>query len=149
MTRINTLPAELLLDEHLLAAHREGLRPVNEIHSGKGSINKAPTRYKLGSGHVKFARKHLLWTVRQFMEARNECFDRGFSVKDYEADLSDISARYLNDYRPTRADHRHNLARICERWRKRSKAYHFNGVKVDDVKTFREYLNMVKLELGL
>lgn len=149
MTRINTLPAELLLDEHLLAAHREGLRPVNEIRSGKGGIDKAPLHYKLGQGHVKFARKHLLWTVRQFTEARNECFDRGFSVKDYEADLSGISARYLNDYRPTRADHRHNLARICERWRKRSKAYHFNGVRIDTVQEFREYLNMVKRELGL
>lgn len=149
MTRINTIPAELLLDEHLLAAHREGLRPLNEVLNGKSNIDKAPSEYKLGEGHVKFSRKHLLWVSGQFLGARDECLERGFKIKSYESDLSNLDSLYLNQYAPTKKDHRHNLARLCERWRKRTKPYHFNGVKIDDRASFFEWLNMVKLELNL
>ena len=149
MTRINTIPAELLMDEHLLAAHREGARPLNEIKSGKDCIKNAPSNYKLGQGHVKFARKHLLWTKTQFDQAKSECLERGFNIKDYDFDVIGIKSIYLNDYKPTTKDYRLNLARLCARWRKRTKPYHFNGVKIDCYESFQEWLNMVKKELSL
>lgn len=149
MTRINCIPAEYLLDEHLLAAHREGLRPQNEILSGKINVSKAPANYKLGAGHVLFCRKHLVWTNGMFDSVRSECLIRGFNINPHTSDLSDIPPVCLNDYTPTKQNLRHNLARICERWRKRKKAYHWNGEIINDVATFRVYLSVVKEDLKL
>ena len=149
MTRINVIPASLLLDEHCHAAWREGSRPMNEIKSGKGNINKAPNSYKLGEGHVKFARKHLVWTIAQFEEARDEYLARGFNIASYSFDINEYDKVYQNNYSPSKKDFRHNLARICERFRKRTKPYHFHGKKVDSNKDFLVYLKGVKKVLDL
>lgn len=149
MTRINCIPATLLLDEHLIAAHREGLRPQNELLQGKDNTHKAPVSYQLKTGHVLFCRKHLLWTNRQFEQARAECISRGINIQLYHSSTTGIPSHCLNDYQPTVKDYRHNLARICERFRKRKKAYHFKGQKVDSVKDFRLYLKTVNQSLNI
>ena len=38
----------------------------------------------------------------------------------------------------------HNLARICERFRKRQKHFVYRGIKIDTVKDFLVYLKFVK-----
>lgn len=149
MTRINVIPANLLLDEHCQAAWREGSRPMNEIKSGKNNIAKAPKHYKLGEGHVKFARKHLIWAIGQFEEARDEYLSRGFNIPHYSFDINEFDPRFKNDYKPTKKDYRHNLARLCDRFRKRSKPYHFHSKKIDTNKDFLEYLKHVKKALDL
>lgn len=144
MTRINCIPPTMLLDEHLQASVREGLRPINEVLNGKANINNAPDSYKLGTGHVLFCKKHLLFTKRQFELAQREYHLRGFNGFNYGCPTLDVSTSYLNDYEPTIRDLRTNLARIIERFRKRKKPYHFRGKVVDSNKVFRLYYKQLK-----
>ena len=149
MTRINCIPSHLLLDEHLSAAVREGARPINEVRSGKNNVKGAPTYWKLGKGHVLFCKKHLTWTHQQYITAKEEYYKRGFKGFDYEVDLDGIPKSYLNTYSPTKAELRTNLARICERFRKRKKPYHLNGKVIDNNTDFLYYLRSVKQAMGL
>lgn len=135
----------MLLDEHLQASLREGLRPLNEVLSGKGNIKGCPDDWKLGIGHVKFHKAHLPFTVSQWMEAKGEYNKRGFNGFTYDVpDFSHLPSMYLNLYKPTEKALRSNLARIIERWRKRKKAYHFNGKVVDNRKEFMQYYSQLK-----
>lgn len=149
MTRINCIPSHLLLDEHLHAAVREGSRPINEVRSGKDNIKNAPVRWKLGIGHVLFCKKHLTWTHQQYVSAKEEYYKRGFNGYDFVVDLNGIPTKFLNDYKPSKAELRTNLARICERFRKRKKPYHFHGKVVDTNKDFLYYLSQVKNSLNV
>lgn len=149
MTRINCIPPKLLLDEHLRAHCREGLRPINEVKAGKSSIAGCPNDWRLGTGHVKFCKKHLLFTAAQFDSAAQENESRGFGGYTYRSDLSGIPFTYLNDYTPTKKALRSNLARICVRWRKRTKPYHYDGERIDDLTSFKQYVQFVKRELSL
>ncbi len=147
MTRINCIPAELLCDSHVMAGFREGLRPHNNVIAGK-TTKGAPTHYKLGEGHELFARKHLVWSNRQFTQCREEAISRGFNIQRYSPE-GDIPQHCNNDYTATKEDYRHNLARICERFRKRKKPFIYRGIKIDTTKDFRVYLKMVKESLGI
>ena len=53
------------------------------------------------------------------------------------------------DYKITKKDLRHNLARLCDRFRKRKKPYHFDGEPIDNYKDFKVWLGLVKEELEL
>ena len=145
MTRINCIPPIMLLDEHLQVAVREGLRPLNEVLSGKDNIKGCPDDWKLGKGHVLFCKKHLPFTIWQWVLAQKEYHSRGFNGFDYEPEsFSHLPKEYLNLYRPTEKALRSNLARVIERWRKRKKAYHFKGKVVDNRKEFLLYYNELK-----
>jgi hypothetical protein len=135
----------MLLDEHLAAAMREGLRPVNEVLSGKDNLKGCPEDWKLGGGHVKFHKAHLPFTIYQWLEAQSEYHKRGFKGYDYTyPTFSHLPEEYLNTYRPTEKALRSNLARIVERWRKRKKPYHFKGKVVDNRKEFMKYYKQLK-----
>jgi deoxyribonuclease (pyrimidine dimer) len=149
MTRINCIPSQHLLDEHLSAAVREGGRPINEVRSGKDNVKGAPSNWKLGKGHVLFCKKHLTWTHNQYLTAKGEYYKRGFKGFDYTVPLDGIPERFLVDYTPSDAELRTNLARICERWRKRKKPYHFHGKVIDTNKDFLYYLKHIKLSIGV
>tara|TARA_R110000782_G_scaffold270483_1_gene371810 strand:- start:21334 stop:21762 length:429 start_codon:yes stop_codon:yes gene_type:complete len=126
----------------LNAGWREGLRPHNNVKAGK--IPKSPPiRYKLGEGHEMFARKRLVWSNRQFEQCQAEYIDRGFNITPYHPQ-GDIPKNSNHDYVATERDMRHNLARICERFRKRKTPFVYRGIKIDTVKDFRVYLKFVK-----
>tara|TARA_R110002153_G_scaffold181493_1_gene334781 strand:- start:1538 stop:1999 length:462 start_codon:yes stop_codon:yes gene_type:complete len=145
MTRINCIPATMLLDEHLQAAVREGLRPLNEVLSGKDNIKGRPDDWKLGKGHVLFTKVHLPFTIYQWLEAQREYHKRGFKGFGYTPPtFSHLPKEYLNTYRPTKKALRSNLARIIERWRKRKKPYHFKGKVIDNRREFLLYYKQLK-----
>ena len=55
MTRINAgIPVETLHDKHLIAEHREIKRIPNCIAKGRYSLKDKPSKFVLGTGHVKF-----------------------------------------------------------------------------------------------
>ena len=148
MTRINCIPPNMLLDEHLQAAVREGLRPVNEVLSGKDNVKGCPDDWKLGTGHVLFCKAHLPFTVYQWLEAQSEYHKRDFKGFDYDCPtFSHLPKEYLETYRPTEEALRSNLARIVERWRKRKKPYHFKGKVIDNRIEFMKYYKQLKVNV--
>ena len=145
MTRINAIQQQYLLDEHLHAAMREGLRPLNEVLSGKDNIKGSPDDWKLGKGHVIFCKRHLPFVIVQWLEAQKEYKVRGFKGYDYTySEFAHLPEEYLNIYTPTIKAKRSNLARIVERWRKRKKPYHFKGKVIDNRKDFLVYYKQLK-----
>lgn len=155
MTRINVIPAELLLSEHLLAELREITRIPNAILSGKAKIDfKAiPERYTLGKGHVIFWYDKLGYIRARYEQLYKEAKKRGFNVTYKDIDYKQLSpihqAALMNDYAPTKEAQLLNIERICERFDLRKKAYSFHGVIINDEYSFNRYLNLIGRELRL
>lgn len=80
MTRINVVPVKELVDQHLLAEHRELTRIPNCVNSGKISDVGIPSEYTLGTGHVKFFVNKLVWLRKRYDDLHQECLSRGFNV---------------------------------------------------------------------
>lgn len=130
MTRINVVPVEELSDAWLIAEYRE----LSRVLKGNFSIKDAPDRYKLGTGHVKWARKHALFVLDRYHSLVEEMKYRGFKV-NYTDDLK----RYLtkdisNCYTICNEDIKINRERLVERyksninfhrWTKRNKPEYF------------------------
>ena len=77
MTRINVIPVEELSDQWLLAEYHELPRCI------KQDINTecAPSRYKLGPGHMRWAKAHSLWLTYRYGKLIEEMKYRGFKPK--------------------------------------------------------------------
>lgn len=132
MTRINVVPVEELSDQHLLAEYHELPRAI-KIWTYTGL---APRKYVLGKGHVKWARRHMHFTLNRYKLIFDEMLFRGFKPKYRWEDLWDYALHntigfgwYLN-YFPTPADIKLNQDRLIEkyklkpnwyRWTKRQK----------------------------
>lgn len=150
MTRINVLPPEVLLDSHLAAALREGLRPLNKVLANKyKNLDNAPETYTLSKGHELFHATHLKYTKDVFLRSQAEWRERGFKGFDYQPSTLPIPDLLNRDYKPSVADLRHNLARVIVRWRKKPENYFFKGKPVHTLQTFKEYVSMVKSYCGL
>ena len=68
MTRINVgIPPAELVNQHLIAEHREIKRIPNCIAKGKYSMEGIPDKFKLGTGHVKFFYNKLLYLKNKHM----------------------------------------------------------------------------------
>lgn len=155
MTRINVIPAELLLSEHLLAELREISRIPNAILSGRAKIDfKAiPGRYTLGRGHVMFFYNKLGYIRSRYDQLYKEAKKRGFNVIYKDIDYSQLSPIHqvalVNDYVPTKEAQLLNIERICERFDLRKKAYSFHGVTINDEYSFDRYLKILENKLAL
>lgn len=160
MTRVNAIPAEHLLDEWVSAGCREGLRPLNKEREGKYKNKSTLPHYSLGKGHELWLKDHLIFTVNQWKDCQKEWHERGFKGFDYNPTFEGIPEDNLQDYVATKADMRHNLARLCDRWRARwynSKGerkasptkYHLYGEVIQDNKQFMLYVSQVKQALDL
>ena len=87
MTRINVVPVEELSDQWLLAEYRELPRVIKQ----EVRTDDAPEFYKLGKGHVKWAKKHAWWCVCRYEEICDEMEYRGFTVHYPYDDLYNFS----------------------------------------------------------
>lgn len=99
MTRINVVSVKTLVDQHLLAEHRELTRIPNCVISGKYKVENIPNDYVLGTGHVKFFTNKLGWLKKRYDELHKECLDRGFNVT-YKFPM-DVPKEFEGDYSPT------------------------------------------------
>lgn len=100
MTRINLIPVDQLMDQHLLAEHREIKRIPNVLLKGDVDFRGIPPQYVLGTGHVKFFYNKLMWLYCRYMELYVECYKRGFDVTYYGRPFIElrILAPYLWNY---------------------------------------------------
>jgi deoxyribonuclease (pyrimidine dimer) len=116
MTRINcgVKPAELT-NKHLLAEAREIKRIPNLIKKGRFNLEKVPTKFCLGTGHVKFFYQKQLFLKKRYIELYNECLRRGFNVQNYVSAWDGLSNEFMLDYNPTQTDREIVLERIKER----------------------------------
>lgn len=103
MTRINVaiLPSELT-GKHLIAEHREIKRIPNNILNGISVLDgKYPTKFVLGTGHVKFFYNKLKYLHKRYENLYQECKRRGYNVEYYGNVFDEISRLFpklYNDY---------------------------------------------------
>lgn len=83
MTRINVVPVSELSDQWLLAEYRELPRIIKQ----DVNIIGAPDRYKLGVGHVKWAKRYACWVMARYFDICAEMEYRGFKVNYPETEL--------------------------------------------------------------
>lgn len=119
MTRINVgvKPSELN-GKHLIAEHREIKRIPNCIVSGRYDINGIPSKFKLGSGHVKFFYDKQLYLLNRYLDLYEECKRRGYDVQDYSSAWKKVPVELMNDYSETDDDRKIVLERIAEKLQK-------------------------------
>jgi hypothetical protein len=120
MTRINVgvKPSELC-SKHLIAEHREIKRVPNVVKSGKAILKNIPTKFTLGTGHVKFFYNKLGYLRNRYIELHKECLSRGFKVSNFIDVWDGIDPRLMNDYVELEYDRHIMLNRINERLNKR------------------------------
>ena len=105
MTRINVgIPPAELVNQHLIAEHREIKRIPNCIAKGRYSMDGIPDRFKLGTGHVKFFYNKLLYLKSRYIKLYEECISRGFNVQNYINAWDNVPNELMNDYQPTGVD---------------------------------------------
>ena len=116
MTRINIgIPPTELVNQHLIAEHREIKRIPNCVSKGKYNMEGIPDKFKLGTGHVKFFYNKLLYLKKRYIKIYAECIKRGFNVQNYIEAWSDIPEELMNDYKVKANDIRIIKERINER----------------------------------
>ena len=116
MTRINVgIPPTKLVNQHLIAEHREIKRIPNCIAKGKYNMDGIPERFKLGTGHVKFFYNKLLYLKNRYISLYNECIKRGFNVQNYINAWDNVPEELMNNYKVKANDIRIIRERINER----------------------------------
>ena len=120
MTRINVgIPPAELVNQHLIAEHREIKRIPNCIAKGKYNMEGIPKKFKLGTGHVKFFYNKLLYLKNRYVSLYNECIKRGFNVQNYIGAWDNVPQELMNDYKVEDNDIKIIKQRIDERRPKR------------------------------
>ena len=116
MTRINVgIPPTELVNQHLIAEHREIKRIPNCIAKGKYNMEGIPDKFKLGTGHVKFFYNKLLYLKNRYISLYNECIKRGFNVQNYISAWDNVPQELMNDYAVEANDIKIIKQRINER----------------------------------
>lgn len=131
MTRINVVPVKELSDQWLIAEYRELPRVIKQ----NINVENAPSKYKLGEGHVKWARKHIVWVLNRYSKLCKEMEFRGFKVNHSFEDLYKLAVKLpdklKNYYNVTKEDIILNRERLIEKynlyytWTKRHKPLYF------------------------
>ena len=100
ITRINIgiLPTELV-NQHLIAEHREIKRIPNCVAKGKYNMEGIPNTFKLGKGHVKFFYNKLLYLKKRYIRIYEECIKRGFNIQNYVKAWDNVPKKLMNDYK--------------------------------------------------
>jgi len=116
MTRINAgIPPKQLCRQHLLAELREIKRIPNMLP--KANLKDLPTKFTLGTGHVRFFYDKGMYTFLRYVALYDEAISRGYNVTCF-ADAWKIYDNYLHlfkDWTPTVADRKLIEDRIAER----------------------------------
>ena len=128
MTRVNVIPPQDLMDQHLMAEYRE-IRHVGpslhrSLQSKNFNINTIPKNYTLNNGHVKFFYNKGLYLYRRFNELRCELLYRGYNInKDITFNIDYFLPNFFNDWIPTNKDMEINLNRINQRIKEKPNFY--------------------------
>ena len=124
MTRINVIPVHELSDQHLIAEYHELPRVIKQNINTCG----APDCYVLGTGHMRWARKHWRYVHKRFVELCAEMEYRGFHVNFPAADLAKYLTKFGGtdgEYNVQESDVALNRARLKEKYNKKPTFYHW------------------------
>ena len=135
MTRINVgVNVKHLMDEHLLAEHRE-IKRICDVFKKRydtGKMNNLPTKFTLGTGHVLFFIDKPIYTFFRYMNIYLECKRRNFNVEYYSENWNVYFGTIYShkNYLPTLEDKRLVIERISERLINTPKSsWHYYGAK--------------------
>lgn len=119
MTRVNIVPPQDLMDQHLMAEFREirhvgpSLQRTLKSKTGLNFKAKIAKEYTLNKGHVTFFYDKGLYLYKRFLQIKEELLNRGFNInKDIEFNLHLFPDDCKNDYVPTDKEIEINLERI-------------------------------------
>lgn len=122
MTRINVVPVETLSRQHLIAEYREITRLPGNLKASLSrkskpfSMTEIPSRYVLGTGHVKFFFDKMQFLEQRFESLVNEMIKRGYNPSYLDSTIfRDCPVEFYNNYVPTPEAIELNIARIKER----------------------------------
>ena len=116
MTRINCniLPVELPT-KLLLAEHREIKRIPNCIKKGRYNLNNIPSKFRLGTGHVKFFYPRLKYLHRRYEDLYAECIRRELNVTYFGDAFCGLPLELYGDWEPNEEVRKILIERIHER----------------------------------
>lgn len=123
MTRINVIPVTELADQWLLAEYRELPRIIKQ----DVNIIGAPEGYKLGAGHVKWAKRYACWTLARYFDICDEMEYRGFKVNYPAENLYGIWNGKGDVYYVTLRDIIVNIKRLSEKYKFKPDFYKWTG----------------------
>lgn len=126
MTRINLVPVETLMDQHLMAEYRELPRVFTLALKAYGKPTVIPAEYVLGSGHVKFFYNKLKFLVNRQLALIAECKKRGFKISQENIDFIFPDSWY-NDYSPSEKDIQLSQSRLDEKIAQKPEWYKYYG----------------------
>lgn len=125
MTRVNLVPVQELMDQHLFAEFRElkmipkSLARSIRARGVEGVITAIPASFVLGKGHVSFFYDKGCYLFDRYQQIRLELQQRGVNFdKSSELDPDDVFLRhpmFLGVYEPTEQALALIRARIAER----------------------------------
>jgi deoxyribonuclease (pyrimidine dimer) len=112
MTRINLVPPEELMDQHLFAEWREikmvpkSLARSLRAHGRAGVLLMVPRHYTLNTGHVSFFYNKGGYLRRRYADIKKELQSRGLNFDstaklDQEGIYAGLPATFQEDYEPT------------------------------------------------
>lgn len=127
MTRINLIPVSDLMDEHLLAEHRELKRIPSMIQKNKVNFDNIPLNFTLWTGHVKFFYDKLWFLKKRYIELYEECIKRGFQVQNYISNFEGISQELFWEFLPNEKDMEISKGRIQEKLDAKPEFYRYYG----------------------
>lgn len=135
MTRINCIPVEDLMDQHLLAEYRElpmiGAS-LNRSRKAKSFHYSDSKEYVLNKGHVRFFYDKGGFLKKRYAEIKAELVNRGFNLsEDREDNFGYFLESEMNDWVPTEEDKAVSLERINERVSQKPEWYRYYGKVVD------------------
>ena len=118
MTRVNCVPVEGLVRQHLVAEYRELVRIFPQAKAAylRGECpndKRNPTTYKLSTGHVRFFYNKLGWLRERHNQLCNEMRKRGYTTNmDCKDSGTDLPKGWQNDWVPSEEEMKINQDRI-------------------------------------
>jgi deoxyribonuclease (pyrimidine dimer) len=143
MTRVNTVSPAVLTNEHLIVELRELSRIPNAIAEGRAIVRDIPLRYSMGEGHVKFFYDKLLFIKYRHDLLRAEYLKRTGKEYSFKLTLKDCPLHLCNNWTPDKADKLVNYERLKEKLFTRKRAYHYNGLTIDNDKSAQQMCDII------
>lgn len=141
MTRINLVPPEELMDQHLFAEFREikmipmSLRRSITARGIEDVLAKIPQKYTLNTGHVSFFYDKFYYLTQRYIDLRVELNSRGINYdRDSQLDPLNIygtlaeDERFHKNYIPTEEALATIRERIALRIADKPSWYRYRGV---------------------
>ena len=136
MTRINIIPPEELMDQHLIAEYRETRLLTQNLRRSFQSKNgmdktKIPKQFTLNAGHILFFKDKGAYIEKRYQQLQDEMRKRGFTPTFPNIDTDVWPNGFKNDWKPTEQDMSIVRERIALRISQRPGWYRYYGKVVD------------------